>query len=63
MARFEVQYTITITRTYSMMISAKDLDTAEEKAQERLEKVQGTKFPGDMEGEEVEFQIDDVIED
>lgn len=62
MAKFIVTYVVTTEQTYTLEVSAKDADTAEDKAKEKLSNVSGSKYPGDMEEEETDFDIQDVSE-
>ena len=59
MAKFEVTYTATITRSYVVVVNAQDADDAEIKLLSRLDK---GSLPGDLEDEEVECEVEDVEE-
>jgi len=63
MAKFDVTYIVTISRTYHCEMVGTEHNITE-KAQERLEKIieEGKKLPGDMEDEEVDVEIDSVEE-
>ena len=65
MPKFRVTYNVVITEERTFVVSAKDEDAAEEKAQARLEKVDAasSRWPGEEENTDSEFEITDVTEE
>ena len=64
MPRYEVVYTVTITREYVTSIRAANEDTAEQAMQQRLDNIVDLEtFPGDMSDEGIEVEITEINEE